>query len=612
MNDPGATRSRPSLGVLMKDAALVDSWRREAGRDIRPLTRLWPLLAAHGVDAALGLLFLILSTGALLALTYGGNLVVEGFGLHSRSALIKVFLWAGVAAAVLAATTGLRLYFTYQLGVRIVADLRKQVFRHVLRLDITHFAQLRTGEVLSRMSTDMTIVENTVGVILPGALRNLLSLVGALSWMVLISPSITGLILILICVLLAPLLLVGRRMQRLSVRAQDRFAEAMGHAGEGLEAIDTVQAFGQEDAVSSRFGAAIEDAFRAARDQIRASGLLSFLMISLIFAGMLTLLYQCAVAVNVERTMTQGDLSQLVLLAMVAAAALRDLSEVWSQIQKASGAAERIADMIDARPAIAAPAHPRLLPSPARGEVRFEDVHFAYPGRLDQPALNGFSLNVRPGERVALVGPSGAGKSTVFRLLLRFYDPAAGVVRIDGVDLRDADPLAARARVALVAQEAPLFSSSAADNIAFGLKGASEAEIRAAARAAQAEAFLDALPQGFDTLMGERAKTLSGGQRQRIAIARALIRGAPILLLDEATSALDAENERLVQRALQEAMSGRTTLVIAHRLATVLEADRIVVMEAGRAVEVGRHADLLARGGLYARLARLQFGAVAA
>ncbi|HEY1559536.1 MAG TPA: ATP-binding cassette domain-containing protein, partial [Caulobacteraceae bacterium] len=381
--------------------------------------------------------------------------------------------------------------------------------------------------------------------------------------------------------------------------------------GEGLEAIDTVQAFGQEELIAGRFNAAIERAFQASRSRLRVSGLMSCLMIALIFAGMLILLYECALAVIVHHTLQPGNLFQLLILAFVAATCVRDLSEIWSQVQRASGAATRIIDVMETSPSIAAPARPTPMPFPARGEVRFENVSFVYPGR-DAPALDGFELEVRPGERVALVGPSGAGKSTVFRLLLRFYDPQAGSVRIDGVDLREADPGAARSRVAFVAQDAPLFSASASDNIAFGRSGAADSEIRAAARAAQAEGFLSRLPLGFDTLMGERAKLLSGGQRQRIAIARALVRQAPILLLDEATSALDAENERLVQSALHEAMAGRTTLVIAHRLATVLEADRIIVMEAGKVVEAGRHADLLARGGLYARLARLQFGSAAA
>jgi ATP-binding cassette, subfamily B, bacterial len=597
----------------MKEAFLVDGWRRERGRAIRPLTRLLPYVRAHLSDAILGALFLILSTVALLAITGGARTVLDqGFQLHGRAALAHVFLGLGAIAGALAATTGLRIYFLYKLGERVVADLRQAVFRHVLSLDLAHFLKLRTGEVLSRMTTDMTIVELTVGNVIPVALRNLLTLAGALGLMIVVSPNFTGLVLVLIPLFLTPLLLIGRRMQRLSLRAQDRFAEAMGHAGEGLEALETVQAFGQEDAVSARFDASIESAFDASRAQIRASGLLSGLMISLIFAGMLILLYQCAVAVIVDRTMTPGALLQLLILAMVAASALKDLSETWSQIQKASGAAERIAGMIDAIPTVAAPARPTPMPVPPRGEVAFAHVRFAYPGRPELPALKGFSLSVRPGERVALVGPSGAGKSTVFRLLLRFYDPDFGTVAIDGVDLRRACPRQARARLALVAQDAPLFSGSAADNIAFGQSGAGHADIRAAAVAAQADGFLDALPQGFETAVGERAKTLSGGQRQRIAIARALIRRAPILLLDEATSALDAESERLVQHALHGAMEGRTTLVIAHRLATVLEADRIVVMDAGRVVEEGRHPDLLARGGLYARLARLQFGAKAA
>ena len=336
-------------------------------------------------------------------------------------------------------------------------------------------------------------------------------------------------------------------------------------------------------------------------------------MITVIFAGMLFLRsHRCAVAVLIDRTMSPGVLLQLLILALVAANALKDLAETFGQIQKASGAAERLAAIMDTRPAIAAPAFPAALPVPARGAVRFESVDFAYPDREERPALRGFSLDVRPGERVALVGPSGAGKSTVFRLLLRFHDPDAGQVSLDGVDLRRADPAEVRARLALVAQETPLFAGDAESNIGFGRRDATAEAVRAAARAAQAEGFLDALPHGFHTRLGERGKTLSGGQRQRLAIARALVRDAPVLLLDEATSALDAESERLVQQALRQAMRARTTLVIAHRLATVLEADRIVVMDGGRVVEEGRHAELLARRGLYARLARLQFGAQAA
>jgi ATP-binding cassette subfamily B protein len=596
----------------MKEEFLTDAWRREKQGDLRPLTRLLPFVRAHPVDAVLGLLFLLISSASVLAMTDGARRVIDGhFAQRSEGALIQLFMTAVAIALALAASTGLRMYFLYKLGERVVADMRKVVFRRVLGLDLSHFTKLRTGEVLSRLTTDMTMVEGIVGNVAPVALRNLVTLVGALVWMLIVSPNFTGVVLLLIPALLTPMFLMSRRLQRLSLRAQDRFAEAVGHAGEGLGSIDTVQAFSQEDAVAGRFNGSVEEAFEASRAQIKARGLLSALMITLIFGGMLALLFESTVAV-VQHHLSSGHLVQLLALAFIAANAVKDLSEVWGQIQKASGAAARIAEMIDARPHIRAPDRATPMPKPARGEVRFEDVRFSYPGRSGPPALNGFSLHARPGERVALVGPSGAGKSSVLRLLLRFYDPDAGSVRIDGVDLRDADPREVRARLALVAQDAPLFSGSARQNIQFGAPEAGPGDVREAAEAAQAAGFIDALPEGFETLVGEHAKTLSGGQKQRLAIARALVRQAPILLLDEATSALDAENERLVQQALHQAMRGRTTLVIAHRLATVLEADRIVVMEAGRVVEEGAHAELMARGGLYAHLARLQFAAEAA
>ena len=617
MNEAGSRETsgagRPGLGALMKDQLLHEAWSRDKGRGLGPLLRLAPFVRAHPVDAILGLTFMMISSGAILGLSAAARWVIDGgFAMHDQAALIRVFLLAGGVAIALAVATGLRLYFLFKLGERVVADLRKMVFRHVLGLDLTHFLELRTGEVLSRLTTDMSIVEGIVGNVIPVAMRNLVTLTGALAWMMVVSPSLTFLVLLMIPILLTPMLVMSRRLQALSARAQDRFAEAVGYAGEGLGAIDTVQAFGQEDTVAGRFNGAVESAFEASRAQIRARGVLSFLMITVIFGGMLVLLYRSALAVIVEHSLTPGALFQLLGLAFLAANAVKDLAEVWGQIQKAAGAAERIVAMMDTTPAIRPPTRPEPMPKPPRGEISFEDVRFAYPGRAGPPALDGFSLHARPGERIALVGPSGAGKSTVFRLLLRFYDPDSGAVRIDGVDLTRADPAEVRARMALVAQEAPLFSGSAADNIRFGRPGATTDEVRVAALAAQADGFLKALPQGFDTVVGEHAKTLSGGQRQRLAIARALIRRSPILLLDEATSALDAENERLVQQALQQAMHGRTTLVIAHRLATVLEADRILVMEAGRVVDEGKHAELLARGGLYARLAKLQFAAQAA
>jgi ATP-binding cassette subfamily B protein len=398
------------------------------------------------------------------------------------------------------------------------------------------------------------------------------------------------------------------------VRAQAAFADAVGYAGETLDGLDTVQAFGREAGASAKFSAGVEAAFRASVARITARAVMTALVMLLLFGGIGFLLWRSAIAAFVAQppTMTGGALIQFVFLAVLVGGSVGALGETWGDVQKTSGAMERIAEILQARPSIAPPAQPRALPTPARGEVAFEGVTFAYPGRPDLPALSDFSLAVRPGERVALVGPSGAGKSTVFRLLLRFYDPQAGRISLDGVGLTEADPAEVRARIALVSQEAPLFSGSAFDNLRFGREDATDDELIAAARAAEAEGFVAALPRGFDTPLGERAKTLSGGQRQRLAIARALVRGAPVLLLDEATSALDAESERLVQRALADAMVGRTTLVIAHRLATVLAADRIVVMEAGRVVDEGTHAELIARGGLYARLAELQFGLQAA
>ncbi len=604
---------RPSAGHLLKQAFSAASFRRMGNRDLAPLMRLWPFLRAHWVDTALGLLFVVMSSGAALALSVAARkLVDQGFRDHTRQSLLQSFVLAGVGAAIFALSTAVRIYFVNKLGERLVADLRKRVYDHVLSLDLAQVLKVRTGELLSRMTTDMTIVERMVAGAGPTWLRCIVSLTGALLFSLTLSPSFAGLVLVLLPVGLAPLFLYARRLRRLSAQAQDRFAEAIGFAGEGLEGLETVLAFGQERAISDQFARSIENAFAASRRFIRARATITGMMILLLSAGIATVLYRCALAVFVDHTMTPGVLVQLLALSLLAASSARDFGEVWGEVFKASGALQRISELMDWRPEIAAPPRPVALPKPARGEIEFKDIVFAYPGREDSLALNGFSLRVRPGERVALVGPSGAGKSTVFRLLLRFYDPLAGQVLIDGVDLRQADPHEARARMALVAQDAALFSTSAADNIRFGRADASPDDVRAAAQAAQASNFLLGLPQGMDTPVGERARTLSGGQRQRLVIARALVRDAPILLLDEATSALDAENERLVQQAMHEAMEGRTTLVIAHRLATVLEADRIIVMDRGRVVEEGRHAELACGGGLYERLARLQFAANAA
>jgi ATP-binding cassette subfamily B protein len=606
--DPAPERPRP--GPALRDAMGAAAKRRGKQRDLRPLFRLLPIVTSHRGDAIAAVLFLLLSSGSTLALTVGARVVVNA-GLPGGKTFTHVgaaFALLSVFAVVQAIASGSRFYFFTRLGERVVADLRQVLYRHILTLDQGYFLKVRTGEVLSRMTTDVAIVEGLVGSSSSTGLRNTLLAVGAVGMLVAVSPRMTGIVLIMIPLVLVPLVTYGRRVRRLSVAAQDCFAEAVGYAGETLDALDTVQAFGRETSAADQFDTAVDAAFAVSKTRILARAVLTGAAMLLVFGAVAVILWWGVQAVRAG-TMSAGVLVQFMFLSFLAASSVGTLGEVWGEVQKGAGAMERISELLAAKPSIAAPIHPVALPSPARGELEFRDVTFAYPSRPDTLALNGMSFSIRSGERVALVGPSGAGKSTVLRLLLRFFDPEAGAVLVDGVDLKQADPTAVRQRMALVAQDTPLFSGSALDNIRFGRPDADMDSAKAAARAAQAEGFLTALPEGFDTLVGERARSLSGGQRQRLAIARALVREAPILLLDEATSALDAENEELVQKALDEAMVGRTTLVIAHRLATVLSADRILVMDEGRIVEEGGHAELVARGGLYARLARLQFGA---
>ena len=584
--------------------------RRAKQRDLRPLARLRPILAAHKGDALAAVFFLLVSSAATLSLTVGARVVVNA-GLPGGKTYTHVgfaFALLSLFAAVQAIAAGSQFYFFTRLGERVVADLRQVLYRHILTLDQGYFLKVRTGEVLSRMTTDVAIVEGLVGSSSSTGLRNSLLAVGAVGMLVAVSPRMTGIVLVMIPLVLVPLITYGRRVRQLSVAAQDRFAEAVGYAGESLDALDTVQAFGREAGAADQFDAAVEEAFTVSKARILARAVLTAAAMLLVFGAVAVILWWGVQAVRAG-TMSAGVLVQFMFLSFLAASSVGSLGEVWGEVQKGAGAMERISELLAAKPQISAPVHPTPLPEPARGEIAFRNVTFAYPSRPEALALNDMSFNVRAGERVALVGPSGGGKSTVLRLLLRFFDPQYGAVLVDGVDLTQADPAAVRARMALVAQDTPLFSGSALDNIRFGRPDADLDAAVAAARAAQAEGFLRALPEGFDTLVGERARSLSGGQRQRLAIARALVREAPILLLDEATSALDAENEELVQKALDEAMAGRTTLVIAHRLATVLSADRILVMDEGRIVEEGSHAELVARGGLYARFARLQFGA---
>ena len=605
-----AVEGRPSEGQALAQSLAEGAAKRGRSRNVGALRRLAPFLAAHWGRAAAAFVFLLLSSAATLGMSGAIRLVVDHLtdaGLDAAT-VDRRFLVVGAVAATLAISTAMRFFFVTSLGERVVADLRKATYAHILKLDPAFFLQTRTGEVLSRLTTDIAIVETLLATSISVAIRNLLILVGALILLVFVSPHLTGLVLLTFPFVIAPLFLFGRRVRKLTSSAQDRFADAVGSAGESLDALETVQAFGRERAAAERFGSAVETAFRAQMRRISTRAIMTAMVIVLVFGGVVGVFW-LGVHAGLRGDISWGALFQFAFLSVMAASSVGALGETWGDVQKAAGAMERVGELLDAKPGVAAPANPTALPVPARGEVGFEGVTFAYPGRPDLPALKNFTLNVRPGERVALVGPSGAGKSTVFRLLLRFYDPQAGRVLLDGVDLRQAEPTEVRARMALVAQESPLFSGSAADNVRFGRDGASDLDVQAAVRAAQAEGFLAALPEGLETLVGDRARTLSGGQRQRLAIARALIREAPVLLLDEATSALDAENEHLVQRALDEAMKGHTTLVIAHRLATVLKADRIVVMDEGRVVEEGTHNELVAKNGLYARLAALQFEA---
>lgn len=608
LQDAADLRGRPGAGAQLSEQMSEAGGRRKRSRDVRPLGRLLPYAWRHKGHASLAGIWLILSTVASLSLTAAARGAID-HGFEDGGARLNLwFLLLGGVALFLGIATAVRYYFVTKTGERVIADLRKGLFERILTLDPSFYARMRTGEVLSRLTTDIALVETLLTTSVSYALRNLLTLIGGTVMLFFVSPKLTGLVMLVVPLLLGPLFLFGRRVRKLTVASQDRFASAVGFAGESVDAIETVQAFGRERSAIERFGAAVEDAFGVSLTRMKARALMTAMIIVVMFGGVTLVLWLGAQDVIAGR-MSPGALIQFVLLSVFCAGAVGALGESWGDVQKAAGAMERIDELMRSTAAIAAPATPKALPQPPIGEVSMSAVQFSYPGRPDLPALKGFSLTVRPGETVALVGPSGAGKSTVFRLLLRFYDPQSGVVSVDGVDVRDADPVDVRNRFAWVSQEAPLFSGSALENIRFGREEATEEDVMGAAVEAQALGFIEALPEKFDTPLGERGKSLSGGQRQRLAIARALVREAPILLLDEATSALDAENERLVQAALDQAMEARTTLVIAHRLATVLRADRIVVMEDGRVVEEGTHAALMAQGGLYARLAELQFRA---
>jgi len=605
---PAEAEGRPSAGAVLAQEIAEARSARAGKRDLKPLARLRPYILAYKGDVFLAVFFLLFAMGSTLAITVAfRQLIDQGFTPKSIASTNRWFIVMGLAALASAIATALRFFYVTRTGERVIADVRKALYAHILTLDPGFFLNMRLGEVLSRLTTDIAIVETLVTTTVSVTLRNALMVIGSIAMLMTVSLHLTLWVLLILPIAIGPVFLFGRQVRKLTTQTQDRFALAAGMAGESLDALETVQAFGREASAGRRFSEAVEDTFRASLVRMRVRSGLTAFVFALFYGGITLVLWLGARQVQVEHTMSGGALGQFVILSVFAASSVGALGESWGDMQKAAGAMERIDELLQTRPTIRAPGEPTPLPEPAQGSVEFQDVVFAYPGRPDLPALNGFSLRVRPGETVALVGPSGAGKSTVFRLLLRFYDPQSGRVLVDDVDLKAADPREVRARMALVAQDTPLFSGSTADNIRFGREDADLEAIRRAVAEAQALNFVEALPQGFDTTLGERARSLSGGQKQRLAIARALVREAPILLLDEATSALDAENERLVQQALDRAMQGRTTLVIAHRLATVLRADRIVVMDEGRVVEQGKHAALVAKGGLYARLAELQF-----
>ena len=579
---------------------------REKSRELGALRALLPFLAPYRGLMIAAILALVLTAMISLTLPLAVRRVIDTFGSGEAELLDQYFVAALIIAGLLAVGTGLRYALVTRFGERVVADIRKAVFDRVISMSPAFYENLMTGEVLSRITTDTTLILSVIGSSMSIALRNMLIVIGGLVLMLFTSAKLTAMVLLIVPVVIVPILVLGRRLRVLSRENQDWIAASSGNASESLGAVQTVQAFTNEAASQAQFGQMTEASFDAAQRRIKTRALMTIIVIFLVFAGVVGVLWMGARDVRADQ-MSAGALVQFVIYAVMVAGGVAALSEIWGELQRAAGATERLVELLRTQDTVQDPETDIALPTPVAGRIAFENVHFTYPARPDVQALDGINLSIDPGETVAFVGPSGAGKTTIIQLILRFYDPASGRITLDGVDLRDVSRAVFRQSVALVPQDPVIFAASARENIRFGRPDATDAEITAAAEAAAAHGFITALPDGYDSYLGERGVMLSGGQKQRIAIARAILRDAPVLLLDEATSALDAESERAVQSAVDRLSADRTTLIVAHRLATVKKADRIVVLEAGQIVDMGTHDELVTKGGLYARLARLQF-----